>query len=205
MTDGVTLENRKYETRNPIKKFLVGNFSKKLAELFYFTNPKTVADIGCGTGYIFKRIVEGACPGLGDIEFYMCDIDQKAVESARLTIPLQRAHFSVQDISDLAYRDRAFDLVICCEVLEHIDSPEEAIKKIRSISKKWFIFSVPNEPWFSAGNLLFGKNLAFLGSAPGHVSRWSTASFVDMLKKYFIVHKVMRPFPWSLVLCSARG
>ena len=38
------------------------------------------------------------------------------------------------------------ELVVCCEVLEHLEHPEAALATLASLARPWLIASVPREP-----------------------------------------------------------
>ena len=65
------------------------------------------------------------------------------------------------------------DLVVCCEVLEHLETPDIALEKIKSLDVKYYLFSVPNEPVWRALNFHRGNSLKDLGSTPRHINHWS--------------------------------
>lgn len=54
-----------------------------------------------------------------------------------------------EDIQDLSFKNKSFDIVLCQEVLEHVEDPIKAISELKRITKKQLIISVPNEPFFT--------------------------------------------------------
>jgi 2-polyprenyl-3-methyl-5-hydroxy-6-metoxy-1,4-benzoquinol methylase len=192
-------EDKKYKTKNPLRKVLLWNFSRSLKRLILSTDAERIGDIGCGAGYLLEEITKNDFSGRQGMKLYSCDIVFKLVKIARQRCP--RIYFSVQDIYNPAYRDNSFDLLLCNEVLEHLRCPEEAIKRISALSRKWFIFSVPNEPWFMLSNLLCGRFLFNFGNNPNHINFWTAGSFLKFLRKHFIIHRTSYPFPWMIVMC----
>src|SRR5690606_17786231 len=106
-------------------------------------------------------------------------------------------------IYDLEPARDAAELVVCCEVLEHLDRPEEALRVLTGLASPWLILSVPREPLWSALNVARGKYWSSLGNTPGHVQRWSSRRFVGLLARHVEVVEVRRPLPWTMVLCRA--
>ena len=49
-------------------------------------------------------------------------------------------------------RDSA-ELIVCCEVMEHLGDPEAALETLASLASPWAIVSVPREPLWRALNL----------------------------------------------------
>ena len=104
-------------------------------------------------------------------------------------------------VYELPYKDNSFDLVICTEVLEHLEEPAKALKEILRVSKKYLIISVPNEPLFMVSNFLRGKNLSRLGNDMGHINHWNPFSLKEFLTQNKIkVKKTNLPFPWIIIL-----
>ncbi len=47
------------------------------------------------------------------------------------------------DVTDLQFKDKEFDLVICLAVLEHVFDFQKAIKEIKRVSKNYIYIGVP--------------------------------------------------------------
>ncbi len=77
-----------------------------------------VADIGCGVGDLLTEVVRRR-PG---VQVTGLDFSEKAVEGARAVLPqgsFQR--FTIE--RSLPYADASFDVVLCTDVLEHLEHP----------------------------------------------------------------------------------
>lgn len=109
--------------------------------------------------------------------------------------------FKEGSIYKLPYKDNSFDLVVCTEVLEHLDAPPKVLNEILRTSRKYVLISVPNEPFFWLSNFIRGKNLFRLGDDPGHIHHWTIFSFRKFIKKNGIkIRQMLFPFPWMIVL-----
>lgn len=60
----------------------------------------------------------------------------------------------LQDTQEREKNEDIFDLVVCTEVLEHLDHPEDMVAVCKNLSKKYALISVPNEPYFSMASLV---------------------------------------------------
>ena len=95
--------------------------------------------------------------------------------------------------------DRA-DLVVCCEVLEHVERPADALAALRGLGARDYILSVPCEPLWRVLNMARGKYLGALGNTPGHLNHWSRRGFVAFLARGgFRVERCLQPLPWTMV------
>lgn len=195
----------KYGTRNPIARALMRGFAQSLDELVAAAAPRGIHEVGCGEGYWVIRWLEAGIDARGS------DFSGKVIEMARdnaLKRGLDSSRFTPCSIYDLdPDRDRA-DLVICCEVLEHLERPHEALRVLQRITASHLILSVPREPLWRVLNMARGKYLGQLGNTPGHLRNWSRRGFVAMVSGYFEVLAIRTPVPWTMLLCrpiSGRG
>lgn len=88
---------------------------------------RTVLDAGCGSGHGARILAEA-----GATTVTACDVDAAAAELARRQLPAP-ANATVADLTDLPFDSAAFDVVVCFEVLEHLDAPEAAIAELRRV------------------------------------------------------------------------
>lgn len=185
---------RKYTSTNPAQKFLINNFLETLFLCIKDFPIKTVLDAGCGEGFILsefkKRNVGRSLEGI--------DFSEAALDIGKKLFPyLSLKH---GDVYSLPYADSSFDLVLCTEVMEHLKDPEKVIAEVKRVSKKYCLFSVPNEPFFMISNFLRGKNLSRWGNDIEHVQRWSSSAFENFISLKLKVLTVKKPFPWTMVL-----
>lgn len=109
---------------------------------------------------------------------------------------------AAENLAD-SLKKQSVDLILCSEVLEHLDEPEKTLNQI--CNAKYFLASVPNEPIWSILNMCRGKYLRDFGNTPGHVKKWSTLKFERMLSKYFTVLYTWKCLPWSICLCEIKN
>lgn len=185
----------KHTSKNPIQKFLINNFYSSLISLAKPLLLDTILDAGCGEGFTMDKLAKfGIGKKIEGVEY-----SKDAILLGKKLFP--KLTFKEGDVYDLPYKDNSFDLVICTEVLEHLDEPSKALKEVLRTSKRYVLISVPNEPFFMLGNFIRGQNLPRLGNDPEHINHWTISSFLGFLKKNGLKIKIIRlPFPWILVL-----
>ena len=106
-------------------------------------NATTVLDVGCGEGFTLLRLKnENIGQKLSGI-----DNNEQAIAYANKNYP--ELEIKKGDVYKLPYKDNSFDLVLCMEVLEHLDKPLVALEELKRVSKKYVLLSVPNEPLFT--------------------------------------------------------
>lgn len=80
-----------------------------------FVGPTDVVlDLGCGLGEGSAILAARAAAVRG------ADYDEQTVRDARVANTLANLHFDVEDAHALDYADRAFDIVVCSNVMEHV-------------------------------------------------------------------------------------
>lgn len=190
----------KYQSSNPISRYLVTNFLTALLDVVRQTGAKEAHEIGCGEGQITGILRREGLKVRGcDFSANVLKVAARNAADANLDI-----EYSRKDIYELdAERDGA-ELVLCCEVLEHLTDPDRALEVLAKIARKHLIVSVPREPIWHILNMARGKYLTALGNTPGHYNHWSTRGFVEFVKKYGDVQVVRTPLPWTIVYCRPR-
>ncbi len=192
----------KYASGNPAVKWIMHGFEIALSELVRTAAPSSINEIGCGEGYWVLRWNEQGIPARGS------DFSTKVIELARENASakgLPTSLFAPQSIYDLdADRDSA-DLIVCCEVLEHLEHPEAGLKALQRVANKHLIVSVPREPLWRVLNVVRGKYIGNLGNTPGHIQHWSKNQFMRVVSNYFEIIEVRSPLPWTMLLCRPRS
>ncbi len=191
----------KYGSTNVIVRSIMRGFESALADLVSKAAPKTIHEVGCGEGYWVLRWAAQGITARG------CDLSRQVIELARANAVHGGKSpdvFVARSIYDLeAGRDSA-DLVVCCEVLEHLDMPESGLEALRRVVDRHLLISVPREPIWRALNLARGKYVLDWGNTPGHIQHWTRAGFIRLVSQYFYVVETRTPLPWTMLLCQPR-
>lgn len=185
---------QKYNNNNPLMRIVISNFLKKIKDLIDMIKFDNMLDIGCGEGFVLHYLRSKNATGV--------DISRTALKVAKSLNPNYK--FIEASIYDLPFKNDNFDIIIVLEVLEHLEDPQKAIDKIKRFSKRYFVFSVPNEPWFRIMNILRGKNISRYGNDIDHVQNWNSTKFIRLIEKNFDIISIKKPFPWTVVLCEKR-
>lgn len=192
-------ETPKYRAKNPAQRALIRRFVSTLHGLFLEAMPaQRVLEIGVGEGFLSGYLSEK----FPDKSFTGLDLREEDLSRARRLFPrLKTVRGTAYDLSVL---EGPFDLVICAEVLEHLDDPDRALAEVRRLQPRAAIFTVPHEPLFMLSNLARGKNIPRFGNDIEHVNHWNPRTFAKLLSKRFDVQRVTTAFPWVLALATPR-
>jgi SAM-dependent methyltransferase len=108
---------------------------------------RRVLDAACGVGWGTGLLLAAGASGASGF-----DLDADAVADARRRVPL--AHFVQGDLTRLPWADRAFDLVVCFEALEHVAGQEQTLDELARVLAPdgLLLVSSPNPRVYPAGN-----------------------------------------------------
>lgn len=180
---------------NFLIRFLISNFYSKIYSFVKPLNIKTALDVGCGEGHIIHFLREKG----SKLKFTGIDIVSKNLVIARKLNPSVK--FEYADFFRRKFRQNSYDLVLCTEVLEHLKNPDLAVKKLKPIAK-YFIISVPNEPFWRIANILRGAHWKTLGNTPHHLQNWTKNQFKKFLEKHFSQVQVKTSAVWTVAFCK---
>jgi 2-polyprenyl-3-methyl-5-hydroxy-6-metoxy-1,4-benzoquinol methylase len=185
---------RKHKSSSKLQQRLLNDFNKAFVREVKALKPISILDVGCGEGFTLERLRKAKIgKHLEGVDYL--DLAIKLGKKEHPQLILKKG-----SIYDLKYKANSFDVVICSEVLEHVDDPQKGLEELVRVSKKYVVLSVPNEPFFMLGNLLRGKNITRLGNDIEHINHWTFWQFKKFVGKELKVKKMMHPLPWTLII-----
>jgi len=190
----------KHTTKNPIGKVFLNNFLNTVVKTTRPLNIDTVLDVGCGEGFTLARLKkEKIGKSYEGIEY-----DDTAIELGKKLYPTLQ--IKKGDIYKLPYKDNSFDLVVCTEVLEHLENPKKAYKELLRVSRKYVLMSVPNEPFFTIQRMARFQNILHLGAHPEHIQHWTFRAFMKFAKIREVKLVTRKfPIPWTMVVVKKKS
>jgi len=190
----------KYGTSNPIARRLMGGFMRHLEALVERTGAREAHEVGCGEGELAILLARRGLRVRGTDAFG--EVLGEARERARLAGV--EIDYEATPVEELDPERHASELIVCCEVLEHLAAPDLALDTLSRLARPWLIASVPREPLWRALNLARLSYVGELGNTPGHLNHWSKRGFVRFLEPHFELVELRSPLPWTMALCRAR-
>ena len=185
---------KKHTSKNFLQVRLIKNFYNTLLGMVADLGVQKVLDVGCGEGFTLSELTRN---NVGKI-LEGIDSSAEAISAGKVLMP--DMNLREGDVYHLPYEDNSFDLVICTEVLEHLENPERALNEIIRVSKKYCLFSVPNEPIFRLANFLRGKNISRWGNDIEHINHWGSDEFASFIGSKSKILAKKTPFPWTMIL-----
>lgn len=164
--------------------------------------PFRVLEVGCGPGDLAGRLLS-RLDSRFSIDYIGIDLSPEEIVKARTNCP--KLKFEVASATALPFSDREFDLVIACEVLEHLHEPSLATAELARVTKHSAIVSVPWEPVWRIMNCIRGKYLMSWGNTPGHVQQFSRKKIRSLLRPRFQIVQEKHPFPWTMLLLHGQA
>jgi SAM-dependent methyltransferase len=188
----------KFQTGNPVVRRLIDGFYAHVRSIVRPLEASSLLDAGCGEGETLARLGGDLPPRVAAI-----DLDPAAAAFTATRVPA--AEVLTGSIGELPYADDSFDLVLCLEVLEHIEDPATALADLARVARRDIVISVPDEPWFRLGSLARGKYLSGFGNHPEHVNHLTPRSLHRLLSTQLEVVRLRRSLPWLIAHCRVRG
>lgn len=138
---------------------------------------KTVLELAAGTGLIAKNIAGSAA------HVEATDASGEMIAQAKKENHSVKLHFSVQDMFQLPYADKSFDVVIVANALHIVSEPEKALSEIRRVLKDDGVLVAPT--FTHANNSFFGNVKAFFMKSAGFPlkSKWTSREYLAFLQK----------------------
>jgi SAM-dependent methyltransferase len=132
------------------------------AQLMRAKGLRTVYDVGCGSGYKLVHYLGGFDTTGFDLE--------KTVLFLKKTYPDRK--WNTVEFTD--YGLPSADLVICSDVIEHVDDPDALLKFLSSATAQYLVLSTPDR------DCCYPKGSRLHNGPPGnptHVREWSFDEF----------------------------
>ncbi len=185
----------KYGSKNPVERALMRGFLETVTSFYERASPVTVLEVGCGEGRLAQHLVTRA---ERPERFVACDLELDAIAPGLdPLIELRKA-----SIYELPFEDASFDLVVCCEVLEHVDDPARGLAEVARVARRSAIVSTPREPLWRAMNMMRGKYMKDFGNTPGHVQHFGGGALERLVAREFRATERRNPIPWTVVFAQ---
>lgn len=100
---------------------------------------KKFLDAGCGLGYFSKVAVSKNASVTG------IDIGDKLIDKCIKAV--REANFIEGAVTQIPFKDKFFDIVLCTEVIEHVEEPIKAVRELFRVVKPggYIIITTPNK------------------------------------------------------------
>ena len=189
----------KYGSKNPITRRLMAGFLDSATRLFNRVAPSSVLEVGCGEGHLAQHLLKGAVSR--PERFEACDLELGQVTPGLDSMIV----FKPASAYELPYATNEFELLVCCEVLEHLERPGDALREFERVASKAVLLSTPREPLWRTLNIARGKYLSTLGNTPGHIQHFSRRTLASLVAQRFQIADVRTPIPWTMLLAEIRS
>lgn len=115
--------------------------NRRIAELVKLAAPRAgerVLEVGCGAGHVLQRFEGTERTGM--------DLSQTMLERARRRLP-KGVRLMQGSADSLPFASSSFDIVLCTEVLEHVQDPRRVIAELVRVAgpRGRVVVSIPNE------------------------------------------------------------
>jgi ubiquinone/menaquinone biosynthesis C-methylase UbiE len=188
----------KYTSSNALVQYLNRVYLRNITDLVHSAAPRRLIDVGCGEGVVLRHLDRH----LSGVVAVGLDIDGTGLRVAQSQNSVSLVQGSVYS---LPFPPASADLVLCCEVLEHLEQPEQALVELSRVTRQWVLLSVPNEPIWRMSNMARAKYLRHFGNTMGHIQHWTRWGFLRTVRRHLEIVRVKTWLPfWSMMLARRR-
>jgi len=143
------------------RRHLVRDLIDRLAPAW---EPRAILDAGCGTGGTLSHL-----QGMG--ELWGCDVAVEALDACR-----ERGFANVKrtPVQEMDFPDERFDVVVSCDVIEHIAEDDQAMEEMARVLRPGgiLVMTVPAHRWLWSAH----------DEALDHKRRYETAALREMIE-----------------------
>jgi len=135
-------------------------------------NFSTVIDVGCGSGY--KLITY-----LGEYQTIGLELSRN-LEALEQAYPGRKWLETNINCSDIVKTD----VLICSDVIEHVENPNDLVKFLSEISFEYLVLSTPDR------DLVYQKGSRYLDGPPrnvAHQREWNFSEFNQYISQFFTI------------------
>ena len=137
----------------------------------YLTEDDVVLDIGCGNAYKLVNTIK-SCNKIG--------VEIDPTYSWLITKYKDKENLNFINFSDFTTSTpHKVKVVICSDVIEHVENPDEFLKMLLGINSEYFIISTPDR-CISTDKIDMGPP-----ENPHHYREWRSDEFYKFLSRYF--------------------
>jgi SAM-dependent methyltransferase len=149
---------------------------------------RDVLDAGCGLGYGLGTLAAAHPSRLVGV-----DVAEDAVSRARRELD-GVAEVVQADVHDLPFDDGSFDVVVCFEVIEHIEGQGDAVAELKRVLRPdgMLLISSPNRDVYTPGN-------------PHHVHEFRPEELESVLQAHFRHTRLQQQHPWLASAIAPHG
>lgn len=137
-----------------------------------------ILDAGCSKGYLNKINT--------DKKLFGIDISKKLLDDIQGYTEVKEG-----SLLKIPYKTNQFDLVVCFQVLEHIEDYQKAIKELIRVSNKYILLSTD---FVTKSDRIFSRDP--LKNPHGHMHQFNINKFMNLLMKENLkIEKIEYHFP----------
>lgn len=111
-------------------------FQKKLSAMHSDVTQLRVLDVGCGGGLLAEQFAALGCKVTG-IDQSIPSVDAAKAHAVSMGLEIEYLQGCAED---LPFPNQYFDIVCCCDVLEHLESVDVVIKELSCVIKPGGLF-----------------------------------------------------------------
>lgn len=141
-------------------------------------NPRNILDVGCASGWFLAQLKKE----FRGSEAFGIDVYGKAIDYGKKIY--KNIHLKKADAHKIPFPGNSFDVIVCCEVLEHVENPEQVIREMKRVLRRngTLVVEIDTGNWLFKLVWYFWTNLRKGVWRDSHIHIFNT----ERLKKLFV-------------------
>lgn len=182
--------------RNVLQRLWHTGKLKVTTSLIRSETPQRILDVGCAGGWFLSKIAEkypeAECVGV--------DVYAPAVTYAKKQYP--RITFFKADGHKLPFRSNSFDVILCTEVLEHVEDPGAVVAELHRVLKPGgeAIIEMDSGNWLFRAAWYWWTNLRNGVWKDSHIHVFNTTVLEKLLKQSKLRIREKKVFNYSMAV-----
>lgn len=159
--------------------FVIARYQFVINQLAVSDHSHTVLDVGCGDGVLSYLISKKGFEVTG------IDSSKEAIKFAQnKCIKKSNISLLVGTVYTLPFADKSFDNIVCSEVIEHLENPDQLLKEIKRV-------------WNGKGKVVITTPIKLTEKPLDtmHVQEFFCKDLDTLVKKYFKTVKIVKTHP----------
>jgi SAM-dependent methyltransferase len=135
------IDEKAYNSDLCTQRFFQRRRTLTIKKLLEATDNDVILDIGCGSG-VQIRAIDLKSPNL----IIGMDVNRNALQYAK-NKEIPHSEFIIADAQQLPFKELTVNKIICAEIIEHLNNPEQLITESQRVLKEdgAIVISTPNE------------------------------------------------------------
>lgn len=133
---------------------------------------KTTLDVGCGGGALTEEFARIGCRVTG-IDLSISSVEAAKTHATQMGLGIE---YYVASAKALPFKDKSFDIITCCDVLEHVDDLKKVMEESARVLRPggiYFYDTLNRTLWSKLSTIEFAQKWRWSRFMPADIHNWN--------------------------------